>query len=60
MKNSARNKHQKSLCFVSRGNGDLHADFTKTTITETKPTQSAGKTHSRGSVGARENLKEEK
>jgi hypothetical protein len=35
MGNSARNKHQKSLCFVSRGNGGLHADFTKTKINET-------------------------
>jgi len=39
MGNSARNKHQKSLHFVSRGNGGLHADFTKTTITETNATR---------------------
>jgi len=34
MKNSAKNKHQKSLHFVSRGNGGTHADFTTTTFTE--------------------------
>jgi len=55
MGNSARNKHKKSLCFVSRGNGGTHADFTKTTFTEIKPTQAAGKTTPPETGGIMEN-----
>jgi hypothetical protein len=56
MKHSARNNTQpEPLHFVSRGNGGLHADFTKTTFTEIKPTQSVKTAVPTRSVGTSEN-----